>query len=148
MGPASVLLAEDLPGASARLSMSLRRCGYPTQAVFSARSALEHASDSGLSLALVQLALAGMGGLQLCRELGKRRPDLPVLLISSSNDPQAARAAQSAGAYDLLVTPLGDGELCYRLECALKRRQLETYLADLREASTHWAVARLQAQVP
>jgi DNA-binding NarL/FixJ family response regulator len=42
--------------------------------------------------------MPGMGGLPAIAEFGRTRPDLPVIVLSSSEDPQNARKALSQGA--------------------------------------------------
>lgn len=58
--------------------------------------ALERHPD--LDVALVDLALPGIGGMATIREFSKRRPALPVVVLSSSEDPDDARLAFTSGA--------------------------------------------------
>ncbi|MCC6775356.1 MAG: response regulator transcription factor [Hyphomicrobiales bacterium] len=51
-----------------------------------------------LDLVLLDLALPDMDGFVAIAELGKRRPELPVIVLSSSEDPQDVRQAFAAGA--------------------------------------------------
>ena len=134
----SLLVVEDLPSTYARLVWSLEHCGYRPVGAFTDPAALELVEERELALALVELRLAGMGGLQLCREIRKRRRELPVAMICSSSDREMVRAAGAAGACDLLVTPVDLGELCYRIECARKRGQLEQGAHRLQAQSAPW----------
>lgn len=58
--------------------------------------ALERQPD--LDLALIDLALPGIGGLATIRAFSERRPALPIVVLSASEDPDDVRLAFSAGA--------------------------------------------------
>lgn len=51
-----------------------------------------------LDIVILDLVLPGVGGLSALSELGRRRPGLPVIVLSSSEEPQEARRALSLGA--------------------------------------------------
>jgi DNA-binding NarL/FixJ family response regulator len=55
----------------------------------------EHAD---LDVVLLDLLLPGMGGLEVIAAIAERRPELPVIMLSSSEDPHDARAAFAHGA--------------------------------------------------
>jgi DNA-binding NarL/FixJ family response regulator len=55
----------------------------------------EHAD---LDVVLLDLMLPGAGGLQVIAEVAELRPELPVIMLSSSEDPQDARNAFAHGA--------------------------------------------------
>jgi two-component system, NarL family, nitrate/nitrite response regulator NarL len=51
-----------------------------------------------LDAVFLDLNMPGEGGLHALREIGKRRPDLPVIILSSSEDPADVRRALAGGA--------------------------------------------------
>jgi two-component system, NarL family, nitrate/nitrite response regulator NarL len=51
-----------------------------------------------LDAVMLDLIMPGMAGMTAIREFGKRRPDLPVIVLSSSEDPDDVRHALAAGA--------------------------------------------------
>jgi len=51
-----------------------------------------------LDAVLLDLAMAGLGGMPTLLEFGRRFPDLPVIILSSSEDPQDVRQAFASGA--------------------------------------------------
>src|SRR6185369_17504210 len=57
--------------------------------------AAEHAD---LDAVFVDLMMPGMSGDLAVREFGKRRPELPVIVLSSSENPSDVRRALNAGA--------------------------------------------------
>lgn len=56
------------------------------------------AAQPDLSAAIVDLRMAGTGGLVVVAQLRRARPDLPVLVLSSSEEPDDVRRALAAGA--------------------------------------------------
>ena len=57
--------------------------------------AMRHAD---LDAAFLDLEMPGMGGIPAIEEFGKRRPDLPIIVFSASEDPRDVRRALGAGA--------------------------------------------------
>ena len=55
-----------------------------------------------LDAVLLDLNMPGEDGISALREIGKRRPDLPVIVLSSSEDPADVRDALAAGAFGYL----------------------------------------------
>ncbi len=51
-----------------------------------------------LDAILLDLAMPGMDGLRAISEFGRKRPELPVIILSSSEDPRDARKAFALGA--------------------------------------------------
>ena len=47
-------------------------------------------SHPDLDLIILDLAMPGMKGLQALTEFGRKRPDLPVIVLSSSEDPETS----------------------------------------------------------
>ncbi len=59
------------------------------------RLAAEHAD---LDAVLLDLALPGVGGMDAIAEFGRRRPDVPVIVLTGSDDPRKVREAFENGA--------------------------------------------------
>jgi len=55
-------------------------------------------SNRDLDAVLLDLSMAGLGGMPTLLEFGRRFPDLPVIILSSSEDPQDVRQAFASGA--------------------------------------------------
>jgi two-component system nitrate/nitrite response regulator NarL len=51
-----------------------------------------------LDVVILDLAMPGMEGLQALSEFGRKRPDLPVIVLSSSEDARDVRRALASGA--------------------------------------------------
>ena len=55
-------------------------------------------ANSDLDVVILDLALPGMAGMKVLEELGLRRPGLPVMVLSASEDPDYVRQTMALGA--------------------------------------------------
>jgi two-component system nitrate/nitrite response regulator NarL len=96
-----LLIVDDHPFLRDGLAALLTQIG-PDTTVLQARDANEGIAlvDDHLDLDVVilDLAMPGMEGLQALSEFGRKRPDLPVIVLSSSEDPRDVRRALASGA--------------------------------------------------
>jgi two-component system nitrate/nitrite response regulator NarL len=96
-----LLIVDDHPFLRDGLAALLMQIG-PDTTVLQAREANEGIAmvDNHLDLDVVilDLAMPGMEGLQALSEFGRKRPDLPVIVLSSSEDPRDVRRALASGA--------------------------------------------------
>ncbi len=96
-GVGKILLVEDDPAVAAMVSEMLKDLGYEVRHVSAAAAALEALEgEPGFDLMFSDMVMPGeMDGIELAREVGRRRPDLPVLLTTGFSP--AAAAAQREG---------------------------------------------------
>jgi signal transduction histidine kinase len=75
------------------LSDALKGAGYRVVAVRDGRSVLPALeANSSIRLVVVDFAMPGMNGAAVIRQVRAYQPDLPVLLITGNNEPDAVRA--------------------------------------------------------
>lgn len=81
---------------------ALLRHASPETSVLQARGADEALTlidrHHDLDAIILDLLMPGMDGFQAISVFGRKRPDLPVIVLSSSEDPQDARRALACGA--------------------------------------------------
>ena len=96
-----LLIVDDHPVVREGLAALLRQ-GHPETVVVEARDSAEGLAMAeqhpDLDAVLLDLALPGMGGMAAISEFGRRRPELPVIILSSSEDPLDVRRALATGA--------------------------------------------------
>jgi DNA-binding NarL/FixJ family response regulator len=96
-----LLIVDDHPVLREGLAALLRQAG-PDAEVLQARNAPEGLilveNNSDLDVVVLDLMMPGMDGWHAISEFGRRRPDLPIIVLSSSEDPQDARKALALGA--------------------------------------------------
>jgi len=72
----------------------LEKWGYEVIAAASGTEALDAVERWPIDLVLTDLLMPGLSGTQLAREIKRRRPELPVVLLSGVNEiPEDADAA-------------------------------------------------------
>ncbi len=96
-----LLIVDDHPVLREGLATLLRQAG-PQTCVVQGRNADEAFAlldqHPDLDVVVLDLVMPGMGGLAALAEFGRRRPELPVVVLSSSEDPRDAREALAQGA--------------------------------------------------
>lgn len=100
--PVRILLVDDNRGWRETMAEYLARQGYATAAAEDAARALRLLQQDGFALAVFDIHLPDMNGLDLLRQVRRGRRDLAVLVVSSDDDPATARKALAAGAQAFL----------------------------------------------
>jgi CheY-like chemotaxis protein len=90
-GNGTVLLVEDNPDVLEVTVALLEQLGYQVQTVENAEAGLDAISRRNFDLMVSDIFMAGaMDGLGLAREVRRRQPDLPILLVTGYSDSAAA----------------------------------------------------------
>lgn len=114
-------LVEDDSGIRGLLTRRLEKEGYQVSGFASAEAVL--ATGEEWELYLLDVMLEGeQTGLDLCREIRRRDPYTPVLLLSALADPSDRVEGLKGGADDYLGKPFEMEELLLRLSAMLRRR--------------------------
>ncbi len=113
--------------AALRISISLRilECSR-------AADALEILNREAVDLIIVECALSGMTGIELCRWL-KVNPDtqlIPVLLLANVHSPEMELAAISSGADEFRIRPLNPILLRARVAALLRQKRITDSLEN------------------
>jgi signal transduction histidine kinase/ActR/RegA family two-component response regulator len=106
---ANILIVDDRPENIFALTAILERPEYRLVSVTSGEEALRVALRERFSVALIDVAMPGMNGLEVAvhlKELERSR-DIPIIFITAfGDDPEQIHRAYSAGGADYLVKPL------------------------------------------
>ncbi|MFW5699059.1 MAG: sigma-54-dependent transcriptional regulator [Planctomycetota bacterium] len=112
-----VLLVEDEPRFRTLLARALRAEGYTDVVAHgSVEDALAQLDVDAPDVVVTDLRLPGASGLDLLGEIQRRRPGLPVILMTAFADVETAREALKRRALDYLVKPFEIQELIALLE--------------------------------
>ncbi len=112
-----VLLVEDESRFRALLARALRAEGYADVVAHgSVEDALAQLDADAPDVVVTDLRLPGASGLDLLGEIQRRRPGLPVILMTAFADVETAREALKRHALDYLVKPFEIQELVALLE--------------------------------
>ena len=77
-------------------------------------------SDPGVDLAILDVAMPRMTGLQAARELSRRRPGLPIVMLSMHDNEQYFFEALKAGASGYVLKSMADEDLVSACHAAVR----------------------------
>jgi two-component system KDP operon response regulator KdpE len=120
MAAERILVCDDDPQIRRALSLILREADYEVLISSTAEEALDRAAVMGPHLAIVDLLLPDLHGIELCRRL-REWSEMPILVLSAIGEEQTKIDALHHGADDYVTKPFGPGELVARVKAALRR---------------------------
>jgi DNA-binding response OmpR family regulator len=139
-----ILVVEDEVRISAFLVRGLEAEGFAVDAAGDGAGALRRLADGGYDLVVLDLLLPRIDGLTVLREIGRLRPDLPVVVLSARSDLPTKLRGFKLGASDYLAKPFSLDELIARIRAQLRRRDSGTEGVVLRAGGLALDVARRQ----
>lgn len=116
-----ILLAEDDEAQAEAIRAFLSAQRYSVGVVHDGRAAQDLAAIYSFDLALLDVGLPGLSGIEVCRWLRKEGRRLPVLLLTGRDGSADKVAGLDAGADDYLVKPCDLPELAARIRALLRR---------------------------
>src|SRR4051812_36722799 len=116
-----LLLVEDEPGLILTLTDRLTREGYAVESTGDGESGLERATREAFDLLLLDVMLPRMTGLDVCRELRRRRIETPVIMLTARGQVIDKVVGLKLGADDYVTKPFEMAELLARVEAQLRR---------------------------
>lgn len=123
--PQRVLIVEDDALIRDFLSDALKMQGFVTEVVSDGEKALARLAAGEIDLVLSDVNMPNMDGVEMCRQVGTRHPDVPVVLITGMPPDDHERLRQQSGAAALLRKPIGIQRLNDVLCVALGSRRAE-----------------------
>lgn len=116
----NVLLVDDDRVILNLLAEGLGELGYAVRTASSGEEALELARGQAFDLAVLDLRMPGMSGIDLARELNAAGR-APFVFLSAFGDEDVVRDAAAAGALGYLVKPVDIAQLVPFIEAAIAR---------------------------
>jgi NtrC-family two-component system response regulator AlgB len=131
---AIVLIIDDEKNIRSHLATYVRGLGHRAETAADAATALGLLDGFEPDVVFSDVRMAGMDGLELLREIRRRRPDAVVVLMTAYATVRGAVEAMRDGAYDYLVKPFDLDEVGLLLERVLEVRTLRRENRELRRA--------------
>ena len=145
----SVLLVDDEPGYSASVRRLMRPEGISITEAGSGEEALAILAKQRVDVALVDVRMPGMGGLELLSHIHSSHPSVSVIMMTSFGDTAIVVQAIKAGAVDFLEKDASVEAIRVRLLQARKIWELERdNLALRKQAEGVFAFDRLVGESP
>jgi len=105
MGLHRILVADDEESMRWVLSKALRKKGYSVDLAADGNQALRQVREQSYDLAIFDIKMPGMNGLDLLDKARELRPDLLVVVMTAEASMKNAVEAMKRGAYDYITKP-------------------------------------------
>jgi DNA-binding NtrC family response regulator len=107
--------------------------GYTARPTAGAREALEEIQHAEYDIALIDIKMPGMDGMELQARLKEADPELTVIIMTGYASVDTAVQALKRGAYDYITKPVDPDELSHLVANALEHRRARHEVVRLRE---------------
>ncbi|MCL4421957.1 MAG: response regulator transcription factor [Actinobacteria bacterium] len=129
-----ILIADDEPNITDLLVAALQFEGFATQVAKNGAEALLAARAGGHDLAILDVMLPDISGIDVCSRLRDEGIRMPVLFLTALDAIEDKVAGLGVGGDDYITKPFSLDELLARIRAVLRRTQGEATTAQLRFA--------------
>jgi DNA-binding NtrC family response regulator len=130
---AGILVVDDEFSVRDSLQKWFEKDGHRVQAAGSASEALKIMAEAPFDVALLDIRMPGMDGMELQRRLKEIDPLLEVIMITAFASVETAVEALKHGAFDYVTKPVDPDELSHLVRNAVEQRRLKSENLALRE---------------
>ena len=120
-----ILTIDDDPAVTSLLKRGLSYEGYRVDVAGSGEAGLALAREHPPDLAILDIMMPGMSGLEVLQRLRAADPQLPVIMLTAKDAPADQVQGLEAGADDYVVKPFTFEVLLARVRAQLRRHQVE-----------------------
>ena len=147
MSQQTILVVDDEKNILSTISTALKIANYEVLTTDNPHQGLELFEQNQIDLAILDILMPGLNGLEMLRTIRQNKPDAVVIMMSGHGTISTAVEATKLGAYDFMEKPIGREKLLLTVERALEFRRLEKENIDLRSqiAEKHDMVGRSPA---
>ena len=113
-----VLLVDDEQGFVEVLTKRLRKRNISATSVLSGTEAVRVLRDQSFDVAVLDLKMEGMDGIEVLKVFKVIAPEMPVIILTGHGSEQAARDGLALGAMDYLMKPCDLDDLLEKISAA------------------------------
>ena len=121
----NVLLVDDELEFLETLVKRLTKRGLNISTAKSGEEALKIIRGKGIDVAVLDVRMPGMDGIQTLREIKKIDPLMEVIMLTGHASVEVAIEGMELGAFDYLMKPADIDELFYKLQDAFKKKTIQ-----------------------
>jgi two-component system, OmpR family, response regulator len=122
MEQARVLVVDDERDFNETIVKRLTRRGFLAETALSGPAALEILSRQAFDVALLDIMMPGMDGIEVLREVKRRYPGVEVILLTGHASVESGVQGMSMGANAYLIKPVDFEELLGAIAQAYERK--------------------------
>jgi DNA-binding response OmpR family regulator len=135
MNGEKILIVDDEPEIVELIRLYLEKEGYEIISTNNGHDALELMREHRPDLAILDILLPEMDGIEICRQIRKSY-STPILFVSCKHDDMDIILGFSIGGDDYITKPFSPGQLVARVKAHLRRNQiLEQHKEDAQQLS-------------
>ena len=127
-----ILILDDDPHILRSLEIMFKRDNHEVWSVPDAESALSFLEKQHVDIALVDLQLPGMSGLDFLRKLRDLHRDTDAIIITAHGSIESAVDAMKEGAYDYITKPFSPDQVRHRISLVENIRGFRSEVSGLR----------------
>src|SRR6476660_6862276 len=116
-----LLVIDDSPDIATLLKLAFQLGGYAVDTALSGELALERAAIHSYDVAILDLNLPDLDGIEVCRRLRAEHPQLLIIMLTARTSRAEIITGLDAGADDYLTKPFDYEELVARVRALLRR---------------------------
>jgi two-component system KDP operon response regulator KdpE len=120
-----ILVIDDEPAMIGAVAALVGSVGHRVSAAYDGHEALRRFDSDQPDLVILDLAMPGLDGVAVCREI-RKRGTTPIIILSGEGQEAAKVEALDAGADDYVTKPFGKEELLARIRAVTRRREAAT----------------------
>ena len=118
-----ILLVDDEEDFASTLAERLALRGFQAEVATSGMDALRYVEEEDFSVLILDIKMPGMDGLEVMAQIKRKRPDLPVILLTGHGAVANAKTGMKDGAFDYLMKPIDIDELIETIRNAVGREK-------------------------
>jgi DNA-binding response OmpR family regulator len=119
-----ILIVDDDKDICRSLMLIFETKGYETETAKTGREAIERAQRRSFNVALLDIRLPDLEGIELLAPLKEMHPDIMVIMITAYASLESAVRALNEGASGYIIKPLNTDEVLANVREALEKQQL------------------------
>ncbi len=141
-----ILVVDDEPAMVGAVTALVGTAGHQVITAYDGDTALRRFEEEAPDLVLLDLAMPGRDGVDVCREI-RKTSRTPIIVLTGEADELAKVEALDAGADDYVTKPFGRQELLARIRAVMRRLEGEAPAGGLRVGALTLDTGRYEASV-
>jgi DNA-binding NtrC family response regulator len=121
--PIRLLLIDDEVGFTTVMAKRLARRGLDVTSAFSGSEAIQALRKAEYDVAVLDLKMEDMDGIEVLKIFKKMDPGMPVIMLTGHGSEKSANEGMEYGAYDYLFKPYEFEELLEKIHAAAGGRK-------------------------
>jgi len=126
-----ILVVEDEPKLASFIKQGLEEQGHEIDLAIDGQQGLSLFMQSSYDIAILDVIIPFINGVELCRAIKNNKPNLPVLLLTALGTTENKVDGFGAGADDYLVKPFEFTELLLRIGALTRRAHREEVTSNV-----------------